>query len=217
MQHDMLIDARQPLDDLGLDDAARRIIEAAGGRPILLLANPGSGAVMLARRIAKLTTLNPGTAWEATATHRGVGLLRRDQDDFKAGDPGPLRAPHHTISDVALAGGGSKSTFRPGECALAHSGTLFLDEGPEFRRSAMEVIGRAHCDGSIRTVRSTYSVTTPTRFRLVVQACQCACGGNRNGRHEAGYCNDAATIRYHGRLNSLWERAGKPYVVRIDR
>jgi len=215
MQHDMLIDARQPLDDLGLDDVARRIIEAAGDRPILLLANPGSGATMIARRIAKLTTMNPGTAWEATATHRGVGLLR-NQDDFRAGDRGPLRAPHHTCSDVALAGGG-KSTFRPGECALAHGGTLFLDEGPEFRRSAMGVVGRAHSEGSIRTVRSTYSVTTATRFRLVVQASLCACGGNRNGRHEAGYCDDAATARYHGRLNSLWEWTSKPCVVRIDR
>jgi magnesium chelatase family protein len=133
--------------DVKGQETARRALEisAAGGHNALLIGPPGAGKSMMAQRLPSiLTPLSPAEALDATRVHSvagrlppGAGLLRRR----------PFRAPHHTVSDAGLVGGG---TFpRPGEASLAHHGVLFLDELPEFRRSALEALRQPAEEGVI--------------------------------------------------------------------
>ena len=144
---------------------AKRALEiaAAGGHNILMVGPPGSGKTMLARRVPGiLPGMTFDEAVETTKIHSVAGLL-------PPGSPlltrRPFRAPHHTISNSALVGGGSVP--RPGEISLAHRGVLFLDELPEFARNVLEVLRQPMESGSVTISRAKLAVEFPAKFLLV--------------------------------------------------
>ncbi|MBP1633533.1 MAG: magnesium chelatase, partial [Acidobacteria bacterium] len=177
---------------------ARRALEvaAAGGHNLLMVGPPGSGKTMLARRMPGiLPPLSFEEALESTAIHSICGLLR----------PGcgllaerPFRAPHHTISEVALVGGGPAP--RPGEISLAHNGVLFLDEMPEFDRRALEVLRQPLEEGSVTIARAARTALFPARFMLVGAMNPCPCG-YLGDPVRACRCTPLEVERYRGRLS----------------
>jgi magnesium chelatase family protein len=176
----------------------RRALEvaAAGGHNLLLIGPPGAGKTMLARRLGGI--LPPPTfdeALECTAIHSvagtlaaGAGLLRER----------PFRAPHHTISNVALVGGGSIP--RPGEISLAHNGVLFLDEMPEFDRRVLEVLRQPLEEGRVTIARAARTAVFPARFVLVAAMNPCPCGFLGDDRRRCR-CTPMQIARYRGRLS----------------
>jgi magnesium chelatase family protein len=176
--------------------AVKRALEvaAAGGHNVLLVGPPGSGKSMLARRMPTiLPPLSLAEALDVTRVHSVAGQLRGDALVSRR----PFRAPHHSISSAGLIGGGGPPA--PGEASLAQHGVLFLDELPEFRRTALDALRQPLEDGFISLTRAQRTVRFPASFMLVAAANPCPCGHNGDPKRSC-LCGSSAIARHNARL-----------------
>lgn len=179
-------------------------IAAAGGHNIILVGSPGCGKSMMAKRLPGiLPPLTLRESLETTQVHSIAGRLKR-QDTLIA--TRPFQSPHHTISDVALIGGGA--SLQPGEISLAHNGVLFLDEFPEFSKKVLETLRQPLEDRQISISRAKYNVTLPCSFMLVAAMNPCPCG-YLNDPSRRCTCTPGMVQRYMSRISG-------PLLDRID-
>ena len=192
--------------DVKGQEQVKRALEvaAAGGHNVIMIGPPGSGKSMMAKRLPSiLPPLSLGESLETTQIHSVAGKLGRDSSLIAQR---PFRAPHHTISQIALVGGGTNP--QPGEVSLAHNGVLFCDELPEFSRSVLEVLSQPLEDRQITISRAKYSITYPCSFMFVASMNPCPCG-YYNHPTKACVCTPGQIHRYLHKISG-------PLLDRID-
>ena len=192
-------------DVKGQEEVKRALeVAAAGGHNLMMIGPPGSGKSMMAKRLPSiLPPLSLAESLETTQIHSVAGKLPRGTSLITQR---PFRAPHHTISPVALVGGGGNP--QPGEISLAHNGVLFCDELPEFNRSALEVMRQPLEDRIITISRSKYSVEFPCSFMFVASMNPCPCGYYGDPTHHC-VCSPGQIQRYMNKISG-------PLLDRID-
>lgn len=192
-------------DVKGQENVKRALeVAAAGGHNLIMVGAPGSGKSMMAKCLPSiLPPLSLSESLETTKIHSVAGKLGRDSSLIAVR---PFRSPHHTISQVAMVGGGS--TPQPGEISLAHNGVLFLDELPEFNRSVLEVLRQPLEDRHITISRSRYTLDYPASFTLIASMNPCPCGYYN---HPTRHC-----VCSTGQVQKYLNKISGPLLDRID-